>query len=186
MLDQNTTEVKCRKTGSKLSEYVDNTLSAREMWEVEKHLAECAACSQLAQRTQQTVQVLRSAETLDAGDQFMANLHARLDNLGPVPTRRTPVAVMREWLYDIRQQLNARPIPTLSVGMVSFIVAALLFSGKTGPVGPLSVGATENVSREALDRHVAVTASDPFDDPVAAKLEAESSGAYSGARSSTD
>jgi anti-sigma factor RsiW len=181
MSDQNTTEARCRKTGLTLSDYLDNTLSAREMWEVEKHLAECAACSLLAEHTRQTVQVLRSADTLDAGDMFMAKLHARLDNLGPVPTRRSFGTVLREWFYDIRQQVNTRPIPTLSVGMASFIVAALLFSGKPGAVTAINPAATQMVaSQEALDRHVAVTASDPFDDPVAAKLEAESGVAANG------
>ena len=138
-----------------------------------------------AYRTRQTVQVLRSADTLDTGDQFMAQLHARLDDLGPVPARRTPVTVVREWFYDIRRQCNARPIPTLSVGMASFIVAALLFSGRPGAVPAINTGAAEVVSQEALDRHVAVTASDPFDDPVAAKLEALS-GASDTAETGTD
>src|SRR5580700_2360084 len=107
MSNQITNDAKCKRARAMLSEYVDNALSARDMWEAEKHLAECAACSQLAERTRQTVQVLRSADALDTGDQFMAQLHARLDNLGPVPARRTPGAVVREWFYDVREHLNA-------------------------------------------------------------------------------
>jgi anti-sigma factor RsiW len=187
MSNQHTYEAYCSKTESMLSEYVDNTLSARDTWEVEKHLAECAACTQLSHRTRETIQLLHIAETLDASDQFMANLHARLDTLGPVPARRTPATVVREWLYEIRQHVNTRPIQTLSVGMASFVLAALLFSGRTGPVvGPPISSTVEKVSQEALDRHVAVTASNPFDDPVAAKLEADTNGADTGSRSSTD
>lgn len=171
---QDTKDVLCRNTGLMLSDYVDNTLSARGMWEVEKHLAECAECSHLLQLTQQTVHVLRSADRFDTGDHFMANLHARLDELGPVPSRRSPVAVLREWMLDIRQHLNARPIPTLSVGMASFLLAALIFSGRAPVATTINPAATEAVSQDALDKHVAVTASNPFDDPVAAKLEAES------------
>jgi anti-sigma factor RsiW len=170
-----------------LSDYVDSTLSARDMWEVEKHLAICAACSHIAEQFKQTVHVLSSADSLDTSDQFMANLHARLDNLGPVPARRSPGTVIREWFYDIRRQLNARPIPTLSVGMASFIVAALMFSGRPGAVTVIKTGATDMVvSQEALDRHVAVTASDPFDDAVAAKLEAESGIAANGSQPGSD
>ncbi len=186
MADENITEAECRKTGAMLSEYVDNALSARDMWEVEKHLAACSACSQLAERTRQTVQLLRSVETVDAGDKFMANLHARLDTLGPVPTRRSAGTVVREWFYDIRRQVNARPIPTLSVGMASFIVAALLFSSKPGVVPTINNTTAETVSQEELDRHVAVTASDPIDDPVAAKIEGLSGASDNGIQSGTN
>jgi anti-sigma factor RsiW len=179
-------EAMCRSTQSKLSEYVDSTLSARDMWEVEKHLADCAECSLVAHRTREMVNVLHNAATYDAGDEFMAKLHARLDTLGPVPAHRTPIAAAREWILDMRQRLNARPIPALSLGMASFILAALLFGGKPGAITVVNSNTTERVSQEALDRHVAVTASDPFDDPVAAKLEADSNGTDTGIHSGTD
>ena len=186
MLDQNTTDANCRSTWSRLSDYADNSLSARERWEVEKHLAACADCAKLAHRTTQTIQILRSAETLDTSDNFMAQLHAKLDSLGPVPARRTAGTVVREWLDEVRARLNFRALPTLSVGMASFILAALLFSPRHGAIPVVSTVATEMVSQEALDRHVAVTASNPFDDPVAAKLEADSGISDSGARIGTN
>jgi anti-sigma factor RsiW len=186
MLDKSSDSLMCRRTGQRLSDYLDSTLSAREMFEVEKHLAACTDCAEQVRLLEQTVQVLHSAESFDVSDQFMAKLHSRLDDLGPVPSRRSPLAVVREWLYDIRQQLNARPIPTLSVGMASFFVAAVLFSYRPQAVTPIVPVGVETVSQDALDRHVAVTASNPFDDPVAAKLEAESSGADGTSRTSAD
>ncbi len=176
MTEFNSINADCRKAESLLSEYVDNTLSAREMFEVEKHLAGCKPCSLTAEMMQSTVELLRSAETLDTGNDFMAKLHSRLDTLGPVAARRSLSASFMDWVADIRQQINRKPIPALSLGMASFVVVAVFLNVSRGPVGGIKPEIVERVSQVDLDRHVAVTASNPFDDPVAAKLEAEGNG----------
>ena len=176
----------CRKAEALLSEYVDDTLSARDMFEVEKHLAGCKPCSHTAELMQSTVNILRAAEALDTSNDFMAKLHSRLDTLGPVPARRSLVGSFKDWLADVRQQINRKPIPALSLGMASFIAVAALFNVSRGPAVGIKIDVAEHVSQVDLDRHVAVTASNPFDDPVAAKLEAEGNGSGSSSGSPTE
>ena len=175
----------CREMQSLLSEYQDNTLSARQVWEMEKHLATCADCTEFSHAMQQTVSLLRSAERYDTGSDFMASLHARLDGLEPEPMRRAaPLTALRGWLADMRDSLYARRVPALSLGMASLAMALiLLVSHQAVPVVPQDANLNSAAIRsaqtpqdqDALSRHVAVTASNPFDDPVAAKLEAEAS-----------
>lgn len=178
------TNIVCRETQTQLSDYLDNSLSAREVWEVEKHLAACADCTEFSQSLQQTVNLLHSAESLDTSGDFMARLHARLDGLEPEPMRRpAPLSALRDWLAGVRDSLYVRRVPALSLGMASLAMALILMvSHQTLPVDPLesgSVAAARNLQlgqdQDALSKHVAVTASNPFDDPVAAKLEAEAS-----------
>jgi anti-sigma factor RsiW len=181
----------CSKAQSHFSEYVDNGLSARDMWELERHLAGCPECSLLAQHMQDTVAILRSTELIDTSDSFMGSLHSRLDELGPVSDRRSPLAVINEWVVAVRQMIAARPASALSVGMASLLVVAVLFSFRSvatavATVNPIASATSERVSQEALDRHVAVIASNPFDDPVAAKLEAETGGSEVVARNGSD
>jgi len=170
----------CRETQSLLSDYLDNTLSARSVWEVEKHLATCAECTEYAQTLQQTVDLLHNAERFDTSDDFMSKLHARLDGLEPEPMRRTnPFAGLRDWLAGVRDGLYARRVPALSLGMATLAMALILIVNRPmtpGPEQDTSQPSSIVVSQDSgdtLSRHVAMTASNPFDDPVAAKLEAE-------------
>ena len=102
----------CRDTQGLLSEYIDNTLSARQVWEVEKHLAVCKECGQASRQMQETVSLLRGAARFDTGDDFMARLHARLDDVSPEPARRQSVAERtREALSRVRDGFSARRIP---------------------------------------------------------------------------
>jgi anti-sigma factor RsiW len=174
-----------------LSEYLENTLSARQMWEVEKHLAECKECSTEAHQLQQTIYLLRTAEVFDTSNDFMAKLHARLDGLEPEPIRRTPLTTLREWAAGLRERVRIQTIPALSFGMASVGLIALLITGIHSDRGVYHgttppPAAPEAVTQVALDRHVAVTASDPFDDPVAAKLEADSNNGDANLHSGVD
>src|SRR5579871_6843075 len=110
----------CQETQSLLSDYIDNTLSARQVWAVEKHLTLCADCAAVMHQMQTTVELLRSADRFDTGDDFMARLHARLDGLEPEPMRKpSPIMALRDWLAGARAGLQARRIPALSLGMAS-------------------------------------------------------------------
>src|SRR5215467_7538065 len=77
----------CGKVQAFLSDYVDNALSAREVWEVEKHLAACPECAAQAREQQATVHLLHTMERHDTSTDFMARLHARLDGLEPPQVR---------------------------------------------------------------------------------------------------
>ena len=165
----------CNAVQKLLGSYVDNTLSGRDVWEVERHLAACSECASVLELTRRTISALHSAQQLDTSNDFMANLHGRLDSLGEVGGKRSPGTFIQDMLEAMRGPLVVNPLRTFSVSAAAIGAAVLLFTlpGALRTSTPaVSVG--EAISQENLDRHVAVTASNPFDDPVAAKLEAES------------
>ncbi|MCW3097106.1 MAG: putative zinc-finger [Chthonomonadaceae bacterium] len=166
----------CRKVEPLLSDYLENALSAREVWEVEKHLTACPACTQLSQQMQATVHVLRSADRYDTGDDFMAKLHARLDDLEPEPARSRSLGDMAQnWLVSLRAGMHTWHVPALATGFAAatlfLVVHGNLSIGPPKAVVPLV--AERVVQNEDLSRQVAFVASNPFDDPVAAKAEVD-------------
>ncbi len=164
----------CRSLEPLLSGYTDNLLSAREVWEVEKHLALCADCSRLAQEMQATVRMLHSAERYDTADGFMAKLHARLDMAEPEPARGAALrSAVQDWLGSLRTSLRSWHAPALTIGLAA---AALILFVRITPPAVSVVPPGPSVERAVdLSRQVAFTASNPFDDPVAAKAEVDSS-----------
>jgi|SRR5579884_2508176 len=164
----------CGKVQAFLSEYVDNALSAREVWEVEKHLAACPECAAQAHEMQATVQLLRMAERHDTSMDFMARLHARLDGLEPQQTRSHPLRdSVQGWLAGLRDPLRLNRLPALGLSLA--MAAVVLFFALDRPVDSVNPAGTpaQAISVEPLRRHVALSASNPFDDPVAATLEAQ-------------
>ena len=170
----------CRSVEPLLSDYMENALSAREIWEVEKHLAVCTACTQLSQQMQATVQVLRGADRYDTADDFMAKLHARLDDLEPeVVSGRSQrdrtqngLVNLQDWLVTLQARMRTWHLPALTAGFASAVLVLMVH-------GNLSVGVSKPPTMpapapsEAMSRQVAFAASNPFDDPVAAKAEAD-------------
>ncbi len=177
----------CSEVQRRLGEYIDNTLSGREVWDIERHLAACTECNMVLAQTTHTITLLQHAPLQDTGVDFMANLHSRLDTLGPVGGRRTIRDMAADLFMAIQTHLVLKPVRTLGMGVAALGAAALMVTVPaalhTRVPAPL---AGEVISQENLDRHVAVTASNPFDDPVAAKLEAEASGPDIGSRSTTE
>ena len=182
----------CRDTQGLLSEYVDNTLSARQAWEVEKHLAVCKECGQASRQMQETVGLLRGAAHFDTGDDFMARLHARLDTTAPTPARQPNVMERtREALDGVRAGFAARRFGGLNLGMAAAGVAALLFmvqNNLTTPAINMDNAANAAVStaalkavHENLQRNVALTANDPLGDVAAENLANSEGGTTSNA-----
>ncbi len=167
----------CGKIPSLLSEYVDDTLSGRQVWEVEKHLAECADCAALLHEMRATVQLMQAAPHYDTSDDFMAKLHTRLDTLEPQKTPGRPrLEAVRDWLADAQEALRTRRAPALAFGtaMLALAVFLLLPRPVTGPSGgnlPVPPSMTPPPTA-ALQRSVALAANNPLDDPAAANLEA--------------
>jgi anti-sigma factor RsiW len=166
----------CRSVEPLLSDYRENALSAREVWEVEKHLTSCPACTRLSQQMQATVQMLRAADRYDTADDFMAKLHARLDTLEPEPTRGQTLRDMAQnWLGSLQAGMRTRHVPALTAGFAA-VALVLLVQGNMPVVAPTVVTPSvveHTAPSEALSRQVAFTASNPFDDPVAAKAEVD-------------
>lgn len=168
----------CSSLQPLLSEYIDNTLSARQVWEVEKHLARCADCTEQLNRLRSTVEILQAAPRYDTGKDFMASLHARLDGLEPEPLRaRSALAGLRDWLSGLGTALEQHRLPAFSVGLA--ILALILFSpGKPIEEGqpkspPVTVG-QKSALNETIQGVAAESASNPFADPAADNLEARS------------
>ncbi len=162
----------CRSVEPMLSDYRENALSAREVWEVEKHLTACKACTQLSQQMQATVQVLRNADRYDTADDFMAKLHARLDDLEPEPARGLR-DMAQNWLVSLRAGMRTWHVPALTAGFAAAALV-LLVHGNLSVVPPKAitpVTAERPAPSEDMSRQVAFAASNPFDDPVAAKAE---------------
>jgi hypothetical protein len=157
-----------------MTDYMDNRLSARQMWMVEKHLAQCAECARLTQEITATVQLMQSMERLDTGDAFMAKLHARLDAVEPERARRqSPLTSVRDWLEGAFETLRVRRAPALGLGVGMAALFALFLIPRTpinNPETP-SNPPTAIVNTEPLRRNVALSASNPFEDPAAANLQ---------------
>src|SRR5580693_6714598 len=130
-LEQPDNSRECRVTESVLAAYMDNTLSARDVWEVEKHFARCPSCAATARQMQSTVDLLRAAPRLDTGDDFMAKLHARLDDLEP--KRPTVWSTINGWMGAAAAAVNARRMPAVGLGLASAALAAVLIWSRPAP-----------------------------------------------------
>lgn len=171
--------VVCQNVQGVLSEYIDNLLPARQMLEVEKHLTQCRDCAEARSQLQATIKLLQTAERFDTSNDFMAKLHARLDSVEPSIIAPSPKRTLSVWLEGLREAFQGRRAPALGLG---FSLAALAFIALTqqpaafhaAPVPkPAPVVPVASIS-EPLRQNVALTASNPFDDPLAANLEARS------------
>lgn len=181
----------CRQAQSLLSEYTDNTLSARQALDVEKHLTDCAACAAHARELRATVNLLQNVERFDTEEDFMAKLHARLDGLEPEAAHsRLSLAALRDWLAGMRDSLRAVRVPALSMGVAVTALFALFVFQRTAqpPADKLGGPATASempIAAETLHRNVALAASNPFEDPVAANLAAHAALRDNGVASET-
>ncbi len=169
----------CRVMERRLSDYTDGTLSARETWEVEKHLTACPDCSAAAQQMRNTVELLRVSTPFQTSDDFMAKLHARLDDLDAAPRRnRTPIDAMRDWLAGAGEMFRARRAPVLSLGMALAGFAALALFAQPLWTRPDETPASHTATlpnlqvQQTLERQVAASAGDPLGDAAAERLTA--------------
>jgi len=183
----------CRAVEPLLADYLENALSARQIWEVEKHLTACPACTQLSQQMQATVHILRSADRYDTGDDFMAKLHARLDEVEPMrDTAQNSLGTrqgmgvfgvqgsslrdrVQNALDGLRSGMRAWHLPALATGLAAATLLLVVHGNMT--VTPTKeappIVTKRTAPSEDLSRQVALVASNPFDDPVAAKAEVD-------------
>ena len=173
----------CQQTRTRLSDYMENTLSGREAWNVEKHLTACPPCSQYLREMQATVSLLQMAPRLDTSDDFMARLHAQLDAVEPAA--QSPLARFAGWrdrMADFGALLRSPRIPALSLSLSAVALVAALAVNQlapgTKPAETVTVPVPHPVVSASatlnLNNNVALSASNPFDDPAAANLEAQS------------
>jgi anti-sigma factor RsiW len=157
----------CKKTQKLLSLHVDGRLSGHATWEVDRHLAECNACTHVANELRKTVAVVSSAPRFDAPTDFAAKLQQRLARVETAPRRRT-------WSDALRAAARPRVLPAWAAAATAVVLIAVLARGPKVTEGPVSVRPPVDtvVLRPSGDQQIALTASGPLDDVSASVLTA--------------
>lgn len=157
----------CRKAESLLSEYIDNALSARETWEVEKHLGLCNACTRLLNETRRTVNLLADAPRSEVSTDFVANLQARIANIEQEPARRA-------WVESLRELFRPRVRPVWGAAMAACgLVAVFVIQNiSVHTPDPIAPNAATPLVQAARMQSIALAATDPFGDTAAASVAA--------------
>lgn len=169
------TNTECSAICALLSEYHDNLLSARQIIEVEKHLAVCLECLEASRGMEAMIHLLHSAPQRDTSDDFMMRLHDRLDVLEPAAMPALPLrARFREWAMSLILALRIYRLQAVSFSLVGvFLIGVFLLkqppaSHNTGePEGQIEARSGLALP---LEQNVVNSTEDPFSDPVANRL----------------
>jgi anti-sigma factor RsiW len=166
-----------------LSEYIDNALSARDTWEVDKHLAECNACALALNEMRATVRLLAEAPRLDVSADFMEKLHARIAAIEPEQPRMS-------WLPNMRDLFRPRALPVWGAAAGACALTTVFFMAQIPSshpgFQPPAVAASPTLVQTARNQSVALAASNPLGDPAAAALIASNAGNGSNASDSSE
>jgi anti-sigma factor RsiW len=160
----------CRNVQPSLSEYIDNTLSARETWEVDRHLAVCNECNRALNEMRRTVNLAGAAPRFEVSESFLAGLQSRLAGVEPAPARWAWVEGLRELFRPrVLQTWGAAlgAVGTAALALVLFMPRPVIVPGENRmPIAePASV-------QSAARQNLALQAADPFADLAAANLSA--------------
>lgn len=168
----NNNDTECRTIAANLPEYIENLLSARIMLDVESHLTRCTECALVCRQLETTVQMLQSAHRFETSDDFMMKLHSKLDTAQPDRSLHLPsLTSIRDMISNT---LRSRTAPILSAGVVMAGVVAFALLYHPIPKSSRTMISTHIGVEQPLQRNVALAAVNPFDDPIAANLEAHS------------
>src|SRR4051812_42539676 len=94
----------CKTVQPMLSEYIDNVLSARDTWEVDKHLADCNTCGRALNELRQTVRLLGETTRFEVEPEFMQKLQSRIATLEPERPRSA-------WVANLHDLFRPRALP---------------------------------------------------------------------------
>jgi anti-sigma factor RsiW len=160
----------CQKVQPLLSEYIDNVLSARDTWEVDKHLALCNPCTRVLNEMRRTVDVLGAAPRFEVSTDFMDKLQGRIAALESPRPRRA-------WFANLQDLFRPRVLPAWGAAMAACALAVIIFVPSKPPVEPPPLQKSE-LAQTVTSQNVALAASNPLGDPAAALLAdgAESGG----------
>ena len=158
----------CKTIQPLLSEYIDNALSARDTWEVDRHLGGCNSCVQAVNELRKTVSLMAEAPRFDVSANFMEKLQARIATLEPEPSRAA-------WFATLRQMFRPRVRPAWGAGLAACALALIFFVSRpseiTGVEPPLQASPI-SIVQTSQNQNVALAASNPLGDPAAAALVA--------------
>lgn len=158
----------CNTIQPMLSEYIDNALSARDTWEVDKHLAECNACARALNELRTTVRLLTETPRFDVSADFMEKLHARIAAAEPEQPRAA-------WLTSLRELFRPRALPAWGAAAGACALALVMLAQRVPTEvnvpqlhGPVT--AAPPLMQTARNQNVALAATNPLGDPAAAAL----------------
>src|SRR5258708_4281357 len=159
----------CKRALPLLSEYIDNSLSARDTWEVDRHLAGCNGCTRALNELRRTVDIVAESARFEGSPDFISCLQSRLEGLEPSTERRA-------WISWVREGFRPRVLPAWGAAAACALAVIILLSkpGVHSSVGPgASTGGPDPKEvQAAAHQTVAFSASDPFADIGAANLAA--------------
>jgi anti-sigma factor RsiW len=164
----------CQNAKPLISEYIDNSLSARDTWELDKHFAECNPCARQLNEMRETVNVLAVAPRFEVSDDFMAKLQGRLSALEPETPRQT-------WLTNLREFFRPgliRPAWGAALGTAA-LAAIMLFPRpsvtKDGNGVIIAPTMDHNMVTVTRTQNISMAASDPLGDTAAASMAGSNS-----------
>lgn len=174
----------CLAVREMLDSYVEETLPARSVWQVDRHLAVCSACVAQLREIRRLLDVLHTVPLLDTSDRFMASLHAKLDDIESAHSRNVSLSErLRRWWESGRGAVPAYRRATLAAGLASGILALILglqaVQRSAVPSASDPVSAAPVIS-DGGQVSVAAAANNPFGDPAADNLEMRSAGQAGG------
>ena len=169
--------MECRTAQPLLSEYIDNALSGRQTWDLDRHLGVCHECTRLLNELRRTAELTANAPKFEVSADFMDRLQTRLANVEPETGRAA-------WMDTIRSLFRPRILPAWGIGLATCTLAAILLAPRAPKVGPGVDLANYEVT--ARNQNVAISTADPFADTAAANLAAHVSTQPAGANDTTN
>src|SRR5437773_8586705 len=94
----------CRTAQPLLSEYIDNALSARQTWDLDRHLGVCHECTRLLNELRRTAELTSGAPRFEVSTDFMDRLQSKLANV-------EPEAGGAAWIQTVRALFRPRILP---------------------------------------------------------------------------
>ncbi|MEP6756183.1 MAG: zf-HC2 domain-containing protein [Chthonomonadales bacterium] len=157
----------CKQANGLISEYIDNQLSARDTWELDRHFGECNPCQNLLNEMRQTVNIVAAAPEFKLSDDFASKLSARLALVQPAPPRNA-------WLSNLREAFRPGLRPAWVAGLGTCAIVAIMLVPTlmpNRPVDPRQVTQTKKaIERVVQFENVSNAVSDPFGDTAAASM----------------
>ena len=159
----------CKRVQRLLNEYVDEVLSARATWDVNRHLAECHDCTRVLNELRRTVRLLALAPRHQPAPAFEERLAVRIARMEPMP--------QRGWVHGARELFRPATAPAWGAALLAASLCLLILLPQRPPGPGESPGVrVETASVRAASQNVAISASDPLADLGTANLTAHASG----------
>jgi anti-sigma factor RsiW len=163
--------MRCTNAQPLLSEYIDNALSARATFEVEKHLADCHECARALNEMRRTVDLVAQGPRFEVSGDFMDRLEARLRDLTPRQER---------WAFGMPALWRPRLAPAFGTAVAACALGAVLFLARPGRPPAPGPSLQPTSVQDAVRQNVAIAATDPFADIGTANLTAHASSDLAG------